>query len=157
MKVVDAIARQLLEVHFGENWTEAWIRKTLEDITLEEARRLTAASSNTIASLLYHITFYNNVILVRLQGVDPFIGAANGYDLPSLQDQADWEKLKADNLESARVLAEAIQKVPDEALDQPMLKDKDSSSYFRQLQGVVEHAHYHLGQIVILKNLIRNT
>jgi uncharacterized damage-inducible protein DinB len=156
MKIVNAIARQLLEVHFGENWTEVWIRKTLEDVSPDEARQHTAASANTIASLLYHIAFYNKVILARLQGVEPFIGAANGFDGPVPQDQADWESLKADNLESAERLAEAIRKIPDEVLEEPMLKDGASSSYFRQLHGVIEHAHYHLGQIVILKNLIRN-
>lgn len=156
MKIVELIARQLLEAHFGENWTEVWIRKTLEDVTLDEALRTTSASANTIASLLYHITFYNKVILARLQGVNPPVGEANGFDLPALQDQAAWERLKADNLESAQVLADAIRKVPDEMLDKPMLQEETSSTYFRQLQGITEHAHYHLGQIVILKNLIRN-
>ena len=156
MKIVDLIARQLLEAHFGENWTEVWIRKTLEDVTLDEALRTTSASANTIASLLYHITFYNKVILARLQGVNPPVGEANGFDLPALQDLEAWERLKADNLESAQVLADAIRKVPDEMLDKPMLQEETSSTYFRQLQGITEHAHYHLGQIVILKNLIRN-
>lgn len=156
MKITDAIAQQLLDVHFGENWTDVWIRKTLEDVSSEEASQVTGASPNTIAALLYHITFYNNVIYSRLQGIDPPIGEANGFDVPALNGAQDWERLQADNLASAQQLADAIRKVPDEVLGQPILKDRASSSYYRQLHGVIEHTHYHLGQIVLLKKLIRS-
>ena len=32
--------------------------------------------------------------------------------------------------------------------------DPKYGNYFRNLMGIVEHAHYHLGQIVLLKKLI---
>lgn len=156
MNLSEAIARHLLEVHYGENWTESWITRVLEDVNRMEAVHPTAGSANTIASLLHHVTFYNRVIQQRLEGIDPVIDAANGFDLPVLGSDEDWERLKADNLQSATALAEQIRKIPDEILQEPILKEvAGSSSYYRQLQGVVEHAHYHLGQIVILKNLIR--
>lgn len=155
MHIAATIARHLLEVNFGENWTEVWISKTLEDVSWEEAMIRTPASSNTIASLLHHITFYNKVIESRLKGINPVISEANGYDNPSLYQAEDWDKLKEDNLQSAQMLAEAIRKLPDEVLGQPILKDKPSDSYYKQLHGVIEHTYYHLGQIVILKNLIK--
>ncbi len=157
MHITETIARHLLEVHFGENWTEVWISKTLEDVRLEEAIMRTQASPNTIASLLHHITFYNKVIESRLGGTNPHIGEANGFDRPPLHNEAEWQQLKEDNLQSARTLAAAIRKVPDTLLDKPILENENSSVYYRQLHGVVEHAHYHLGQIVLLKNLIRNS
>jgi hypothetical protein len=30
-------------------------------------------------------------------------------------------------------------------------------SFYKKLQGVIEHNYYHLGQIVILKNLIKKS
>lgn len=157
MKITEAIARHLLEVHSGENWTDVWISRTLEDVSLDEAVKQTPASPNTIASLLYHITFYNRVVESRLQGTDPFISEANGYDRPPLHTEADWQQLREDNQQSARSLAEAIRQVKDEVLEEPVLQNGNSSAYYYQLHGVVEHAHYHLGQIVLLKNLIRNS
>ena len=32
--------------------------------------------------------------------------------------------------------------------------DPKYGSYYRNLQGIVEHTHYHLGQIVLLKKII---
>lgn len=155
MNISEAIARHLLDIHYGENWTEVWITKTLEDVSRMEAVQPTAGSVNTIASLLHHITFYNRVLAQRLQGIDPPVDALNGFDVPVLGIDEDWEQLKADNLESATTLATLIRTVPDERLHDPILNIPGSGSYYRQLHGVVEHAHYHLGQIVILKNLIR--
>lgn len=156
MRPSEAIAHHLLAIHFGENWTEVWITKTLEDISHEEAVQPTAGSVNTIASLLHHITFYNRVLEQRLKGIDPYINEANGFDMPAIKNAADWEALKADNLQSATDLAAMIKDIPDEVLHQPILQTPGSTSYYRQLHGVTEHAHYHLGQIVILKHLLRN-
>jgi uncharacterized damage-inducible protein DinB len=157
MKTTEAIARHILDVHTGKNWTEVGITDTLEDVTLDEANRLTPASANTIATLLYHITFYNEIIEERLQGHDPYINEANGFDMPPLETVADWEKLKEDNLASARRLAKLVNALPAERLHEPILPVDGASSYYKHLHGVVEHTHYHLGQIVLLKNLIRNT
>lgn len=155
MKITDEIAQHLLDVHFGESWTDAWISLNTKDISFEEATRITPGSVNTIASILYHITFYTRVVEERLRGNAPHINDANGFDMPPLQNDTDWQKLKADNLDAARSLAEVIRTVPDEKLAEPVLPGM--SSYYKQLHGVIEHAHYHLGQIVILKNLIRNS
>ena len=155
MSVSEAIAQHLLDIHFGENWTDSWITQTLQDVSRKEAVQVTAGSVNTIAALLYHITFYNRVIEQRLKGTDPYINEANGFDLPALHSDEDWEALKADNLQSAKDLAILIKGLPDTQLQQSMLNIPGSGSYYRQLHGVIEHAHYHLGQIVILKNLIR--
>lgn len=155
MSVSEAIAQHLLDIHFGENWTDSWITKNLEDVSRKEAIQVTAGSVNTIASLLYHITFYNKVVEQRLKGTDPYINEANGFDLPVIHSDEDWEALKAANLQSARDLAALIRNIPDARLQQPVLKAPGSSSYYRQLHGVIEHAHYHLGQIVILKHIIR--
>ncbi len=33
--------------------------------------------------------------------------------------------------------------------------DKKYGSYYRNLQGIIEHTHYHLGQIVLIKKMLR--
>jgi len=143
------IAQHILDVHNGDNWTEVTIADTLKDVSFETAVTQTKASKNTIASLLYHVTFYNDVMLKRLQGNEPAINDANGFDMPPLKDEAAWQELKQKNIASAVALAEAIQNIPDEKLFEPILPGY--SQTYKSLHGIAEHAHYHLGQMVLLK------
>jgi hypothetical protein len=34
--------------------------------------------------------------------------------------------------------------------------DEKYGDYYRNLQGLIEHTHYHLGQIVILKKMLQS-
>lgn len=153
MNVREEIARHLLQVHEGGNWTEVSVRETLADVTPAEATRHTAGSPNTIAALLRHLTFWNRVMARRAQGQPTAIGPANGFDGPDPATEADWQTLQADNLRSAQELAAAIRAVPAERLAEPILAGYSTAYY--NLQGAVEHVHYHLGQLVILKHLVR--
>lgn len=146
------IAQHILDVHNGDNWTEVNITDTLKDVSFEMAVAQTKASKNTIASLLYHLTFYNEVMLKRLEGNPPVNNDSNGFDMPPLRDESAWRELKGRNMTSANALAEAVKNISDEKLFEPILPG--FSQTYKSLHGIVEHAHYHLGQIVLLKNLI---
>ena len=155
MKLTTLIAQHIIDVHQGGNWTEVDLTTTLQDVTLKEAITRTQASPNTIASLLHHITFWNRVMVQRAQGTAVQINDANGYDHPPLNTEADWQNLKSDNIQSAHELATAIRQFDEAKLLEPILPNY--STAYKNLQGSVEHVHYHLGQIVILKKFIRNT
>lgn len=147
------IAEHVLAVHEGNNWTEVNITDTLKDVTLPEATTLTKASPNTLAALLHHLSYWNRVMVQRINHFKVVLPNANGFDVPLLQTEQDWQLLKADNLASAQELAAAINSFDENKLPQPILEGY--SSAYKHLQGSVEHIHYHLGQIVILKQLIR--
>ena len=154
MQLAQAIAQHVLEVHAGNNWTDVNLAHTLADVTLAEALTATQASPNTIASLVRHLVFWNYVMARRAQGQPTDIGPDNGFDagLP-LNTGADWQALQAELQHSGQVLAAAIQAVPDEQLPTAIMPGY--SSAYKNLQGAVEHLHYHLGQLVILKKRLR--
>ncbi|MVN75280.1 DinB family protein [Hymenobacter sp. HMF4947] len=155
MIVADLIAQHVIEVHEGNNWTEVSLAATLHDVTLAEATTHTAASPNTIAAILHHLTFWNRVMVRRSQGIATDVGEANGFDVPTIHTEADWHALQADNRASAYELAAAIRAVREDHLSEPIMPGY--SSAYKNLQGSVEHIHYHLGQVVILKNLVRHS
>ena len=154
MKITSLIAQHLIDVHEGKNWTEVSIADVLEDVTVEEAITLTNASPNTIASLVHHITFWNRVMVERIKGANVNIDEHNGYNVPPLLTDNDWLREKVDNNISSHELALAIDSFEEANLTKPLLEG--GSSAYKNLQGTVEHVHYHLGQIVILKKLIRS-
>lgn len=153
MNIPEAIARHVLDAHEGNNWTEVDLVHTLQDITLAEAVARTLASPNTIAGLVRHLTFWNRVMARRAHGLPTEVGPANGFDGPELRTEADWAELQADNLRSAHELAAAIRSFDASRLEAAILPDYGSA--YKNLQGTVEHIHYHLGQVVLLKNLVR--
>lgn len=154
MTINQLIATHLTEAFEGNNWSDVNVKDTLDDITFEEAITLTNASPNTIAALLYHMTFYNKAVCTRLRGEEPTINDANGFDLPPLKDENDWIRLKQDAFIAARELADRIKTFADDRL--PEENPPGKGTFYKKLHGVIEHNYYHLGQIVILKNLIRN-
>jgi hypothetical protein len=154
MNLPEIIAQHVLDVHEGNNWTEVDLAHTLRDVTLAEATARTPASPNTIAALVRHLVYWNQVMARRAQGQPTQIPATNGFDGPSLHSEADWQALQAELWQSARELAAAIRRMPAEQLPEPILPAY--SSAYKNLHGAVEHVHYHLGQLVVLKNLVRS-
>ncbi|HRH47692.1 MAG TPA: DinB family protein [Panacibacter sp.] len=155
MKLTELIAGHIVAVYEGGNWTEVNIKDTLADVGYKEATTVTEASYNTIAALLHHLSFYNDIVMQRLSGANPVINEANGFDMPAIKNEEDWLKLKERNLQSAHQLADAVSQFPDEHLNE--LTATGHATHYKTLHGITEHAHYHLGQIVLLKKLIRQT
>lgn len=153
MNIAEHIARHLRDVYAGQNWTEVNLQTTLEDVSYEEASEVTPASVNTIAGLVHHLTFWNRVIAQRIAGMKVEMPESNGYDNAALNDPATWHNLKKECFQSGNALAAAIEQLTAEQLEQEILPGYPTA--YKSLQGCVEHVHYHLGQIVILKQLLR--
>lgn len=152
MKIVHLIATHLLEVFEGDNWTDVNIATVIEDVSWLQAQQPTAASPNTIAALLHHLYYWNGIAMQRLNGKNPFIPESNGFDIGAFNNESDWNMLKEKTHASFIQLATAIKKFPDDKLGETYAAGK--SSYYKNFQGIVEHAHYHLGQMVVIKKLL---
>jgi len=153
MKITNLIATHIKEVYEGNNWTDVNIADTIKDINWQQAQQKTAGSSNTIASLLHHLYYWNGILMQRIKGIDPSIPDVNGYDVSELKNETDWNALKERTHQSFIQLAEAVKGFPEEKLNKTYAEAKPS--YYKNFQGIVEHAHYHLGQMVILKKLLQ--
>lgn len=153
MSIASQIAKHLRDVYSGGNWTTVNYKDTLSDITWQEANTR-MDGYNSIASLVYHTRYYLPVQIKVLEG-GPLEGNDKlSWDHPPLADNETWENLKQQCLTEAEKLASLIEKLPDEKLNQDFL-DARYGTWFRNLIGITEHLHYHLGQIVIIKKMIR--
>ena len=152
MRITHAIASHITDCFDGENWTGVNIDGTIKDINWQQVQQQTAASQNTIASLLHHLYYWNGILLQRVEGKNPSVPESNGYDVQELKTESDWNELKEKTHQSFIQLADAVKNFPEEKLFDTSPTGK--SSYYKNFQGIIEHAHYHLGQMVILKKLI---
>lgn len=146
------IAKHFREVHFGVNWSWSNLKDNLADVTWEQATTQ-VHGLNTIAALVFHIHYFVGVTLKVLQG-GPLEGSDKySFDLPPIQSQEDWENLLAKVWADAETYANLIEQLPEQQLWEVFSQEK-YGNYYRNLHGIIEHAHYHLGQIVVIKKIL---
>lgn len=153
MKKSDFIANRLREIFSNGYWiANTNYRDQLEKITWQQAIHQ-VENLNTIAALTYHINYYLAGILTVFNGGLLEIKDQYSFDLPPIHSEADWNKLASELFDNASVFAIAVEKMPDEKLDEIFVNEKYGTS-LRNLEAVIEHSYHHLGQIVLIKKLI---
>ncbi len=153
MNTPKQIAKHFREVHFGGNWTFVNLKDTLSDVTWLEATTK-HQDFNTIATLIFHINYYVNPVAKVLQGEPLNASDKFSFDCPTITSQEEWENLVQKVLEEAERFALEIEKLEESKLFEVFSEEK-YGNYFRNLFGIVEHTHYHLGQIALIKKMIR--
>lgn len=153
MSLNQQIARHFREIHFGTNWTWVNLKDTLADVTWEEAVTQ-VYSCNTIATLLYHVNYYVHEVLKVLQGNPMEASDKYAFACPPVQSPADWSALQDKAWNEAEAFASLVEQLPEAGLFETFVAEK-YGNYYRNIHGIIEHMHYHLGQIVLLKKLIR--
>jgi hypothetical protein len=155
MSFTTQIAKHFRDVHFGGNWTSVNLRDSLADVTWEQAVTK-VYSLNTIAALVYHINYYVSAVLNVLQGGPLDAHDKYSFDLPPIQSQEDWEKLLNKTFTDAENFAGLVEQLPGNILLENFTDGK-YGNYYRNLHGIIEHTHYHLGQIVLVKKVLLQT
>lgn len=153
MQTTAQIAKHVREVHFGGNWTCVNLRDSLQDVTWQQA--ITQVYSfNTLATLAYHINYFVEVVIRVLEG-GPLTGNDKlSFNHPPIRSEEDWQRLLDKLWSDAEKFAALIEQLPDSRLGEIFSEEK-YGTYYRNLQGIVEHTHYHLGQIVIIKKILQ--
>lgn len=149
------ISTHFSEFHFGGNWTDSNLQDILKDITWQEATAK-VYSLNSIAALVFHMNYFVDGVIKVLEGEPLSIHDKYSFDLPPISSKEDWEKLQDKTFTDAEKFAGLINELPESKLWEDFSEEK-YGNYYRNLHGIIEHSHYHLGQIVILKKLIRLT
>ena len=149
------IAKHFREVIFGGNWCTVNLKDTLQDITWEQANTQ-VSTFNTITALTYHIGYYVTAVLKVLEGGLLDAHDKFSFDHPVVTSEADWLLLQGKIWTEAERFATLIEKLPEEIIYKDFIDGK-YGIYFRNLVGIIEHTHYHLGQIVLIKKMIFNT
>lgn len=153
MQYTRQIAKHLNEVYNGGNWTWVNLHDTLKDVTWQQATAK-VYDMNTIAVLTYHIGYYVAAILNVLRGNPLDSKDEYSFNHPPINSEADWQAMRNGIQDNWLALVAAIEQLPDEKLAEYFTQEK-YGLYYRNLHGLIEHTHYHLGQIVIIKKLLQ--
>lgn len=147
------MAGRLREVVLNGTWiANTNYTQELTGLPVETAKAK-VGSLNTIADLAQHIHYYLAGILNVLRGGALEIKDKYSFDFPELQSQEQWDAVLQKFFSDAEAIAQLIGTMPEEKLNEVFVDEK-YDTYRRNIEGMIEHSYYHLGQIVLLKKLL---
>jgi uncharacterized damage-inducible protein DinB len=155
---VDRIKDQFRRAFEGEAWHGPSVLALLNGVTAQQAAAHPIPGAHSIWELTMHIEAWERACLRRLNS-DP-ARLTDEEDWRPINDKSDaaWESTKQQLLETHRELLEAIAKLEESRLNEPIIRSADTpySSVYVTLHGGVQHDLYHAGQIAMLKKALEN-
>lgn len=150
---VHDLASRLTEVLLNGRWiANTNFKSQIESVTWQQATEK-IGSLNTIAALTFHVNYYLAGIINVFQGGELEIRDKYSFDIPPIESESDWNRLIVEFITNAEVFVSEVLKLADSKLDESFVDEK-YGTYLRNIEGVIEHSYYHLGQISLIKKML---
>lgn len=148
-----SLSNRLREVLLDGKWiANTNFREQAESISWEQATQK-IGQLNTIALLTFHINYYLQGILQVFNGGALDIKDQYSFDLPEISSETGWHALVNNFLNNAQSIAVKIEQMDDHVFDEVFVEEK-YGTYLRNIEGIIEHSYYHLGQVSLIKKMI---
>lgn len=108
---------------------------------------------NSIAALTFHINYYLDGLLRALESGVLDIHDKFSFDMPPINSEDDWLKLRNEFIKNAELFVNKVKDMDESMTDAPFI-DERYGTYEKNINGVVEHCYYHLGQVVIIRKML---
>lgn len=154
MSEAERIRNQFERAFDGDAWHGPSVLSLLDGVTAQEAASHPVAGAHSIWELTLHIAAWEDACRRRLEGDPAQLRDEENWRPISDTSEAAWEKTKRELVDVHRRLLDAIARMDDSRLDQPILSGE--SSAYVTLHGGVQHSLYHAGQIAVLKKAIES-
>ena len=142
------LSEALEHLYSGQPWLDVTLLEHLANITPEQAQRRINGSNNTW-EIVNHLIFWHQNVMRKLRGEAPDQeGDLPDFYLPENTNEENWQNTLKRLEHSVQLMAETVRRYPEEKLYGLVANTQHTSYYY--IQGVVEHAAYHMGQIVLL-------
>lgn len=153
-KLTELLSRNLLQVYVGTNWTERNLKDVLEKITYAESNHEFSFSAS-IKTLAFHLHYFAKVTLEALKTGKLIAHDRDSWKAEHIDSEEKWNALIQELIQIGKDFSHHIKGMTDEEM-LDFLDDPKYGSTYDNVQGIIEHHHYHLGQISLLKNMIQS-
>lgn len=149
MTETERLLDQFKRAHEDQAWHGPSLFPILEGIDAARAMAKPIAGAHSIWEIASHIITWEEVAFRRLQG-DNYV-PTDEWDFPAVYDPSEeqWQKTLTTLKETYARLSDVIAHFPESRLHE-LTEGRKTTNYFL-IQGVIQHAAYHGGQIAILK------
>jgi uncharacterized damage-inducible protein DinB len=154
MRETERIAELLEQTFEGRAYYGTSVLGALKGVTAEIAARK-PENFNSIWEIVVHMTlelvYHRKVIEGTAR---KWVAGETTWEGIGGQTESDWQQA-IDELKAAnRALVQAIKQLGDDVLEKDAIVV--SGSYYRMLNGVMQHGIFHSGQILVLKRQFRD-
>ncbi len=151
-----ALAARVREVLLDGTWiaNTNW-QDQIRQTSWTDARR-PVASLNSVFTLTVHVHYYVAGILDYLRTGKLRISDQHSFDLPPMEGPQDWDQLRDRFAADGEAFVQAVAGLSAEALD-AVFVDPRYGDCRRNIDGLIEHSYYHLGQVVLIRKLLAET
>lgn len=155
MKKTSEIANRFRETILNGTWiANTNYKDQLENLDWKIATTQ-VKNLNTISLLAQHIHYYIDGINNVFKGGPLDIKDKFSFDFPPINSQQEWQDFLSKFWNATEEFASFVAQMPDENLDEVFV-DAKYGTYQRNIDAMIEHSYYHLGQIVLIKKIITN-
>lgn len=147
------LASRLKEVFLDGTWiANTNFNQELSKVDWQQATHK-IGSLNTIAALTFHINYYLAGVLEVFKGQPLSIRDKYSFDVPLIESQEEWQSLFSDFKRHAEAFAEQVDMMSSDQLESVFVDEK-YGTYRRNIEGMIEHGYYHLGQVVLIRKMM---
>ncbi|WP_299365928.1 DUF1572 domain-containing protein [Winogradskyella sp.] len=152
MKLSTQLANRLREVILNGTWiANTNYKDQIEHLDFNIANTK-IQSLNTIAALAQHVHYYVEGIKNVFINGELNIRDKYSFNFPEITSQEEWMAFQKKFWDDTEALAKYIEQLSNDQLLKHFVDEK-YGNYQRNIDGLIEHAYYHLGQIAIIKKM----
>ena len=143
------------EIYNGSPWYGETVDAKLKDVSDENAFVQPFGNAHSVGELVSHMIYWRKALISRLEGDQSFSPSVesdeNWIHVDTLK-KAGWKKIMDDFVQSQKKITSLLPKQTDNFLEEEYSK---GGTFEYLIQGIIDHDVYHLGQIGLVKKLIR--
>lgn len=147
------LAKRFSDVILNNSWVaNNSYKNQLIDLPLEVVL-FKYQSLHSIAALTQHVHYYIAGILNVFNGGNLDIKDIYSFDFPPIHTIEQWHTFLAVFWTDAASFTQKLKEMDENTLNSIFVK-KEYGTYHFNINTLIEHSYYHLGQIVLIKKLI---
>ncbi len=153
MKTTEYLIHRLKEVLTEGKWvTGTNFKEQIIDMDWKDAVK-SIENLNSVAKLTFHVHYYIAGVIQVFEGGPLEIRDKYSFDAPPIKSEKDWDDLVRLFCIDAEKFIQLIEEMPEGKLLEKFVDEK-YGNYQRNIDVMIEHCYYHLGQILIIKKMI---
>lgn len=155
MKLNKYLTNRLKEIFTEGKWVLGTnFKEQIADLNWNEAVQK-VDDFNTIADLTFHIHYYIAGVIKVLEGGSLDIKDKFSFDAPPIKSKQNWSDLVNKFCSDSEKFISLVENMSNEKLLSNFVDEK-YGNYYRNIDVMIEHTYYHLGQVILIKKRIKH-